>query len=140
MDRGIPHATLRRSAPATPASVARLRSAVADHLIAAGIVSLQVQRIKLAVSEAISNAVLHAYQGAAAPGDVHVAVEILRGAVHVTVSDDGGGMSPRMDSPGAGLGLPIIASVATSFEVSHRERSGTQLRMSFAAEVAEQSA
>jgi anti-sigma regulatory factor (Ser/Thr protein kinase) len=35
----------------------------------------------------------------------------------VVVRDTGCGMSPREDSPGAGLGLPLIAQVAGSVSV-----------------------
>jgi serine/threonine-protein kinase RsbW/stage II sporulation protein AB (anti-sigma F factor) len=122
---------LRRSAPATPASVARLRAAVVEHLVAAGVSGIDLDGVKLAVSEAVSNAVLHAYQDVDEPGDVHVSVEVTDAAVQLTVADDGAGMAPRMDSPGAGLGLPIIASVASKLEVAQGDGRGTQLRISF---------
>ena len=46
------------------------------------------------------------------------------------VCDNGLGMSPRTDSPGLGLGLPVIAEVADRVEVVDGA-PGTQLRMTF---------
>jgi hypothetical protein len=41
-------------------------------------------------------------------------------------------MHPRADSPGAGLGLPLIAKVAESFSVSAPPGGGTEVSMTFA--------
>ena len=41
-------------------------------------------------------------------------------------------MRPRPDSPGLGLGLPLIAQMAASFEVHERDSGGTEVRMRFA--------
>jgi anti-sigma regulatory factor (Ser/Thr protein kinase) len=48
----------------------------------------------------------------------------------VAVSDDGVGLTPRADSPGLGLGLPIIAALADRFEVQERA-GGTRVLMGF---------
>jgi serine/threonine-protein kinase RsbW len=115
---------------ATADSVPALRSAVAAFLAAAGTLDTMVQTVKLAVSEALTNVVLHAYPDDA-PGPVAVSAVINGGTVEVTIADEGRGMVPRADSPGAGLGLPIIAQLAASVEISHSAGSGTRLRMSF---------
>jgi serine/threonine-protein kinase RsbW/stage II sporulation protein AB (anti-sigma F factor) len=83
------------------------------------------------VSEAASNVVLHAYPPGEGPGPVHVVVDVSDGTVHVTVADEGHAMTPRFDSPGAGLGLPIVANVATRLELGPAGEAGTELRMSF---------
>jgi hypothetical protein len=41
------------------------------------------------------------------------------------------GMSSHLDSPGLGLGLPIIASTTDGFTVAPCEGGGTELRMRF---------
>jgi anti-sigma regulatory factor (Ser/Thr protein kinase) len=122
---------LRRSLPAVPASVPVLRAAVAEFVAAVGVSEAQLAAVKLAVSEAVTNAVMHAYLDADEPGEVRV-VTCLRGAtVYVTVSDDGVGMMPRLDSPGLGVGLPFIADTADTLDIDSTEGGGTELRMSF---------
>ena len=49
----------------------------------------------------------------------------------VVVRDWGAGMGPRLDSPGLGLGLPTIATLAASFDVEAADGAGTLLRMQF---------
>jgi serine/threonine-protein kinase RsbW/stage II sporulation protein AB (anti-sigma F factor) len=53
------------------------------------------------------------------------------GAITVTVSDEGRGILPRPDSPGLGLGLPLIATLASSLELGTNDREETEVRMTF---------
>lgn len=122
---------LRRSLPAVPASVPVLRSAVAEFVVAAGVREPQLAAVKLAVSEAVTNAVVHAYGDATEPGEVHVATCLRGGTVHLIVSDDGMGMMPRLDSPGLGVGLPFIANTADTLDIDSTDGGGTELRMTF---------
>jgi anti-sigma regulatory factor (Ser/Thr protein kinase) len=86
--------------------------------------------VRLAVSEAVSNVVVHSYRNARR-GEFTMSVEWADDLLHVTVRDHGCGMQPRMDSPGAGLGLPLIARLADSFSVSEPPDGGTELSMTF---------
>jgi serine/threonine-protein kinase RsbW/stage II sporulation protein AB (anti-sigma F factor) len=108
-----------------------LRAAVAEFVTAAGVRQPHVDAVKLAVSEAVTNAVLHAYVDADEPGEVHVQTCLRDDTVHVVVSDDGIGMMPRLDSPGLGVGLPFIADTADTLDIASGARGGTELRMSF---------
>lgn len=121
--------SLRRSARAVPAAVPVLRTAATECLEAAGIGEPLLGAIRIAVSEAVSNAVLHAYE--ADPGEVELSVEVASGEVRVTVADGGLGLRPRPQSPGAGLGLPIISALATTVELGLGEDGGTSIRMTF---------
>ena len=90
-----------------------------------------VTNVALAVSEAITNAVLHGYTDRDT-GFIEVAAELDGSDLVVTVTDDGGGMVPRPDSPGLGMGLPIIARLASTMDVrSPVSGGGTQLCMTF---------
>ena len=124
-------ASLRRALPAIPASVTALRHEVADFVTAAGIGDPVLTGVKLAVSEAVTNAVVHAYVDVDVPGEVRVLACVNEDEVRVTVSDDGCGIMPRLDSPGLGVGLPFIAHLADSLDIDQHDGGGTELRMSF---------
>jgi serine/threonine-protein kinase RsbW len=85
---------------------------------------------RLAVSEAVSNVVVHSYRDSL-PGAFTVSVEWDGGELRVIVRDHGCGMAPRMDSPGAGLGLPLIANLAETFSVTAPPGGGTEVCMTF---------
>jgi serine/threonine-protein kinase RsbW len=88
--------------------------------------------IALAVTEACTNAVVHAYIGAPGDGTINVIATHADGSLAVTVRDHGGGMTPRVDTPGLGVGLPVIAAIAESVEIGTPEGGGTEVRMRFA--------
>ena len=87
--------------------------------------------VRLAVSEAVSNVIVHGYRSAVS-GAFTVAVEWEDGELRVTVRDQGCGMQPRADSPGAGLGLPLIANLAETLSVTAPPGGGTEVSMTFA--------
>lgn len=103
-----------------------------EYATAAGMGAATLAALRVAVSEAVTNAVLHAYLDASDAGPVHVSAETSGAEILVSVSDEGRGMVPRTDSPGAGLGLPLIAQMTEGFELSARKGGGTVLRMRFA--------
>jgi serine/threonine-protein kinase RsbW len=87
--------------------------------------------IALAVTEATTNAVLHAYRDREVPGTVTVTAELDGDHVSFAVRDEGSGLAPRVDSPGLGLGLGLIAQVADSADVRAPESGGTEVVMRF---------
>lgn len=114
-----------------PASVTTLRTEVAELIDAAGLAEPLRTDVKLAVSEAVTNVVMHAYIDAERQGEVRL-LAVMRGdRIDITVADDGRGMMPRLDSPGLGVGLPFIAQASDALDISPGERGGTVLRMSF---------
>jgi anti-sigma regulatory factor (Ser/Thr protein kinase) len=89
--------------------------------------------VALAVTEAATNAVVHAYLGME-PGQLRVTGEPLQDALVVRVIDDGRGMQPRHDSPGLGLGLPTIGKLCAHLDIADGPGGhGTEVRMVFAA-------
>ena len=117
--------------PADPAAVAGIRRGLADYARSHGATDAQVAELTLAVSEAATNAVVHAYVGIA-PGTVRVRATPGDDSFHLLVADDGTGMMPRGDSPGLGLGLPTIAQLTTSFDIrAGAAGRGTEVHMVF---------
>lgn len=127
-------APLDRSWPAVAASVGEIRTVLADFAAAAGAGADAVAAVKLAVSEAATNAVLHAYVDHPRPGDVHVSANHRLGALCIVVRDDGRGMVARTDSPGSGFGMSLIAHYSEHHEVQPVAAGGTALRMRFTLE------
>ena len=117
--------------PAVPASVAKARAAVAGFAAAAGADEAEIGGMKLAVSEAVSNVVVHAYIDSDGPGPIRLTVTREPGSVRVAVADEGRGMIPRTDSPGSGLGLPLIAQMTQGFQLDRSDGGGTSLEMQF---------
>jgi anti-sigma regulatory factor (Ser/Thr protein kinase) len=101
--------------PAEPQSVSRARRAVLGALQG---IAVDRDAIGVVVYEAVTNAVLHAYRECDEPGTVHVSADLLEEGVEITVTDDGLGLRPRPDSPGVGLGMPLIADLADNVIVS----------------------
>jgi anti-sigma regulatory factor (Ser/Thr protein kinase) len=113
--------------PADPVSVRRARVAVSAFADENG---ADAAVVALCVSEAVTNAVVHAYRDADLPGTIRVRGATGPGGIVVEVEDDGAGMEPRSDSPGLGLGLPIIASLASRLDVMQGD-TGALVRMRF---------
>lgn len=125
-----------RTFPARPEHVSDARRQVLELARRSGVPEAVLTGVRLAVSEAVANAVLHGYRDGAA-GEVTVLAETEDSRLDVVVSDEGCGMSPHLDSPGAGLGLPLIAELADSMSVQPgRTGQGTVLSMTFRLPVA----
>jgi serine/threonine-protein kinase RsbW len=123
--------SLHRTLPAMPEAVPALRRAAVQFAAGLGAGDSVVDGVRLAVSEAVSNVILHAYPDREEPGPVELTAALDGAELLVTVRDEGSGMSPRIDSPGLGLGLPLIAQTAHSLEVRPAPSGGTEMRMSF---------
>src|SRR4051794_14548335 len=121
----------RWAVSATPDQIAVLRSEVTDYAHRVGIADGRLGDVRLAISEAATNAVLHAYRDRE-PGQIRVQANVQAdGCLYIVVEDDGFGPLPRPDSPGLGLGLPTIASVADAVELSAGSSKGARLSMRF---------
>ncbi|CAA9490362.1 MAG: hypothetical protein AVDCRST_MAG69-1306 [uncultured Solirubrobacteraceae bacterium] len=120
------------TAPASALSVPKLRESVGDFALKHGVPEPLLSDIRLAVSEAVTNAVLHAFRGPTS-GTVSASVSLSDAEwIEVRVTDNGSGMAPRSDSPGLGLGLPLIRHLADQFEhYSPPDATGTELWMRF---------
>ena len=87
--------------------------------------------ISLCVSEAVTNAVVHAYRDQDEPGGIEIEAHRPNGYLCLYVRDQGCGLTPRLNSPGLGLGLPLISETATAVEVRDGATGGTEIVMRF---------
>jgi anti-sigma regulatory factor (Ser/Thr protein kinase) len=85
------------------------------------------ERIRLITSEAVTNAVVHAYGEPV--GNVHVTAAVIGDERTVVVADDGCGLGSAKASPGLGLGLGLVANACDSLAIVARPYGGTQLEM-----------
>jgi len=115
--------------PARAENVAVVRHAIGGLGEALDLDPQTLSDVKLAVTEACTNVVVHAYDGA--DGPMSVAADVAPDHIVVTVLDEGRGIVPRPDSPGLGLGLPLIATLAEALELGKDDRDRTEVRMSF---------
>jgi serine/threonine-protein kinase RsbW len=128
---------LARSYAARPHAVGDARAAVRAWLGAAGVDATRGDDIFLAVSEACSNVVMHAY-APGVDGRFRVFAEAEGDELAVTVADDGRGLTAGRagGAGGLGLGLPLIAALADSVEARRGpDDRGTELSMRFAIHV-----
>jgi serine/threonine-protein kinase RsbW len=114
--------------PGTPSGVRVLRREISGIAEDCGMDAAGVADVQLAVTEAATNAVMHAY--ATTTGDVTVTAAVHEGELAIVVADTGGGLVERSDSPGLGVGLSIIATVAEEMRIVS-DAGGTKIHMTF---------
>ncbi len=117
--------------PSSPSGVGAMRREVAAFARRAGMDEEGLGSVRLAVSEAATNAVVHAYREETGDGELWVRAFVDAGELVVVVGDEGIGLAPRPDSPGLGLGMPLMASVTSRFQVVS-DGAGTEIHMAFA--------
>ena len=117
------------SLPARAENVAVVRHAFGGLGEVMGVPEQLLSDIKLAVTEACTNVVIHAYPDGEGPMEVRAALGDEE--LSVIVRDEGRGVVPRADSPGLGLGLPLIATLAESLELGTGDDDATEVRMTF---------
>jgi serine/threonine-protein kinase RsbW len=118
------------SLPARAENIALVRHAFGALGETAAIDEQLLTDVRLAVTEACSNVVTHAYAGCD-PGPLEVLATLLDDELTVIVRDEGPGIGPHPDSPGLGLGLPLIASLTESVRLGRDEHERTEVRMTF---------
>src|SRR5919205_1134021 len=72
--------------------------------------------VKLALPEACTNVVRHAYRPGS-PGPMEISLRPDDDVVRVVVADRGRGIGASADSTGPGLGLPLIDAIADDLEL-----------------------
>jgi serine/threonine-protein kinase RsbW len=126
--------TVRLRFPARPEHIALARLALAGLADLTPLSEEDVADLKLALTEAVSNSVRHAYP----PGDgcVSITYELSATALEIEIVDDGAGFDPIVSAAldgekfsEGGLGIAIIRTVADELEItSQRGERGSRLR------------
>lgn len=120
------------SIPAEPKSVSVVRQAVTGIADMLGMAPEARDDLRIAVTEAATNAVVHAYPDQ--PGLMRLEVWADGDAMMVQVTDHGCGIVPRVErlSPGLGLGIQLIAALADEVSITaNDDGSGTTVGMTF---------
>ncbi len=125
-----PTADVELMLPARAENVAIVRHAIGALGEAIEIDAQTLSDIRLAVTEACTNVVVHAYPEGH-EGPLEVLATLGGEQLTVVVRDEGKGISARTDSPGLGLGLPLIASLAETVQPGHDPEKRTEVRMTF---------
>lgn len=121
--------SLTQTYPAVAASIARARRDVHQLALSTGTPTHRLEDVKLAVSEAVTNAVRHAYEDEL--GIVRLTAALAGGELWVLVGDEGHGMEIATSRPGLGVGLALISQLCDHVTIAHRASGGVELRMRF---------
>ena len=121
--------TFARRYQADPESVARARAELAGFAAGAGASATLVDEVRLAVSEAVTNAVRHGYP--LDSGEIRVRAFVDEDVLEVVVSDDGCGVHRDTGDSGLGFGLALICEVTDQMTLAPRSGGGTDVRMRF---------
>jgi anti-sigma regulatory factor (Ser/Thr protein kinase) len=124
------HSDVRLNLPARPENVAVVRHVLGAFAEALHLPNEAVEDMRLAVTEACTNVVRHAYDDDE-PGQLEIIIRPDGEVLQIIVSDHGRGIGPSPDTAGPGLGLPLIAALVDALEIEHAEDSGSRLAMSF---------
>jgi anti-sigma regulatory factor (Ser/Thr protein kinase) len=116
--------------PARAANIAVVRHAFGALGEALAVDEETLSNIRLAVTEACTNVVVHAYPDGR-EGALEVLATLREEQLEVVVRDEGPGIEPRPGSPGLGLGLPLIVSLTESVLLGRDAEERTEVRMTF---------
>jgi serine/threonine-protein kinase RsbW len=126
---------VRLTIPARPEYIALCRLALTGLARLRPISEELLADLKLALTEATSNSVRHAYSDAS--GSVEISYELYGDRLAIEVNDEGGGFDPAEEGDGGdletltegGLGIAIIRAIADEFTLGRGPQGrGSRLR------------
>jgi len=126
-----PRSDVKLTLPAHPENVAVVRHVLGAFAESISLPDELIEDLRLAVTEACTNVVRHAYPDGA-PGAVEISVEPQPEEVRVVVADYGRGIGTSSDISGPGLGLPLIAAIASTVDLQSSKGAGSRVTMTFA--------
>jgi serine/threonine-protein kinase RsbW len=111
--------------PAVPRSLSAAREAMDGACRLLSLDERLTASIRLAVNEACTNVVVHAYPGQVRPGILELDAGVAGDVLRVVVRDHGIGLAHHEGSPGARLALPLMSALTQRLEIRRRDRAGT---------------
>lgn len=125
--------------PAISKNEALARSIVASFAVELNPTIDELGDIKTAVSEAVTNSIVHGYPDEA-DGDVEIHAEINGQVLHIEISDNGIGIpdiptalqpfySSKTNEERSGMGFTVMESFMDSLKVENRECGGLKVTM-----------
>jgi len=118
--------------PATAQAVGAARRHVARIAQEAGATPAALSDIGLAVSEATTNAILHAYASTGRRGEAFtISTACERSILSVWITDEGQGGTPKVPSPGLGLGLELMTQLCERVLIGVLKDGQTQVELRF---------
>lgn len=125
--------------PAQSKSEAFVRNTVASFCIELDPTLDQLEDVKMAVSEAVTNCVVHAYEGRTR-GEIEVYCEIVLNEIHIRITDFGKGISnveeavspyftTATETERAGIGFTVMKSFMDEVSVKNNEYGGLTVYM-----------
>jgi serine/threonine-protein kinase RsbW len=116
---------------AVPANVPAIRDALRAFLVDHGASRHVQDRVTLATTEAVTNAVVHAYPDGPF-GTVRIDADLEEDELEVVVSDEGRGfVADSKPTAGLGLGLALMRKESIAFEIRDRPLGGVEVWMRF---------
>jgi serine/threonine-protein kinase RsbW len=127
--RGRRLSVIELTVEASTASVPRTRGWIVGFAAEHGADRDLQSRVGLAVTEAMSNAVRHAYPPDA-PGRIEISADIEDDELEIVVADEGHGIR-HDESNSLGAGLTVLAQTADRFAIRERTPQGIEVWMRF---------
>lgn len=127
---------MKLTVPALSKNESFVRSTVAAFCVSASPTLEEINDIKTAVSEAVTNSVVHAYGDG--KGDIEVEATLFRNSVDITIRDFGKGianieeaMQPffttKAEDERSGMGFTVMQAFMHSVEVKSEQKVGTEV-------------
>lgn len=127
--------------PAAPENVVVARQAITGLCEGLGFPARATDDVRLAVTEACTNVVVHAYAPDTATAQLELEAAAVDQELLVTVRDQGRGMGVFTGAAGLGLGLPLIAALTRAVEMrAGPDGVGTEIAMTFSRDGVDQEA